>query len=143
MVFKQSEESKAVDELMEAKAFYDNFLIDSERIINFIHRNMDLDYKNDFVRSEVTQHLVSALTAANMRSFEDVNKHINAAIQKLHSQEAIDLKDDKPRTDALLEISKIREKAIRNSERLRDLTAKVDSKRKGNSNDAKSKLSES
>ncbi len=129
--FQQSKESANVDELIEAKASFDNFLTDSPAIIDFINQNADFDHKNDQIRSEVTQHLIYALTAANMRSFEDVHKHIHAAVQKLHSQEALDLKDDQPRTNALMVISQMREKAIRQSERLRELTGSAERKRRG------------
>jgi len=131
MPFEQSDESKAVEELMEVKALLDNLLLDTEKIIDSFNENGVLDHENDRMRGEVTRHLVFALTAANMRSFEDVNKHINAAIQRLHSQEILDLKDDKPRTDGLIAISKIREKFIRMSERIRSLIGQIEYKRKG------------
>lgn len=129
MPFQKSKESKAVDELVESKSFFDNFLTDSPALITFINENADDDHKNDRIRSEVTQHLIYALTAANMRSFEDVHKHIHAAVQKLHSQEALDLKDDLPRTSALMLVSQMREKAIRISERLRELIKSSEEKR--------------
>lgn len=111
--------AKVEEELMEAKSFYDNFTKDMEKVLACLSENVTLDHQNDRIRSQVTRFLIDALSAANMRSFEDVNKHINAALQKLHNQEGIDLKDDLPRIEAMMKLSRMLERAISHSQRIR------------------------
>ncbi len=121
MVFEMSFRARIEEELIEAKSFYDNFTQDVEKVLEHLSQNVTLDHQNDRTRSQVTRFLIDALSAANMRSFEDVNKHLNGALQKLHSQEGIDLKDDLPRIEAMMKLSRMMERAIGHSQRLRGL----------------------
>ena len=112
MPFEMSDKAVYEEEVMEAISFYKNFHEDIEDILENMAKNRDLDFENDKIRAEVNRHLLSAMNAHTMRDYEDVNRHVNAAIQRLHAQEVTDLKDDRPRTDAMIKLSVCSQKAL-------------------------------
>lgn len=114
-------EAQIEEELVEAQAFYKLFVEEIGKVVADLRVNMEMDHKNDVIRTQATSHLVSALTAHSMRDYDDVNCHVNAALQRINSQEVLDLKDDKPRTDALVKLSVYVSKAQERIKRLRVL----------------------
>lgn len=125
MPFQMSEKAIFEEEIMEAICFYQNFIADMEKVIEAINLNQTLDHENDKMRADVTRHLISALSAHNMRDYDDVNRHVNAAMQRLHGQEAADLRDDIPRTQALIKLSVSIQKAASKAESLKRFLSKM------------------
>lgn len=130
MPFEMSEKGVFEEEIMYAMCFYENFIKDGERIIEGIHQNQELDLLNDRVRGEVTRHILAAISCNGMTDYAEANKHDHAALQRLHAQETIDFKDDKPRTDALIKLSNSLYRAKMNYERLKKHLIKLNGDRK-------------
>lgn len=124
MAGKQDIKNQLEEELLEAASFYANFAEDMGKIIELIDTNEAADHENDKTRNEVTSFLLKALESYSAKNYEDVDRFVHSAIQRLHSQELIDLKDDKPRTDAKIKLAIVRQKAIYNQEALIKLIAK-------------------
>jgi len=110
--------NELIEELMEAVAYYSNFASDLDEIIKALDSNEELDHENDKIRNETMKFLLAALEAFSAKRYEDMDKYVHAATQKLHSQEMLDLKDDKPRTEARIKLALARQKAIHNKELL-------------------------
>lgn len=109
------------EELMEAHAYYANTIEDIDSIIELIDANEKLDKENDILRNEVMGHLLKALECYSCKDYEGVNRYIHTAIQRLHSQELTDLKDDDPRGKARIKLAVFRQKALHGQERIREL----------------------
>jgi hypothetical protein len=129
MPFEMSEKAIFEEETMEAISFYRFFVDDVRQAIEALTKNRDLDFENDKIRAEVTRHLLSALSAHSMRDYDDVNRHINAAIQRLHAQEVTDLSDDRPRTDAMISLSVCSQKALSHIKVLEKFLEKLNKKK--------------
>ena len=114
--------------LMEAVSLYSNFIDDLDKITALIDSNETIDHKNDAIRNDVIKYLLSALESYSAKSYEDMDRHIHSALQKLHSQELLDIEDDKPRISARVELAVIRQKAIHNTGLLTKILNKVGGK---------------
>ncbi len=121
--------SELQEEIMEAVSFLDNFAGDIEKILELLESNETIDHTNDKVRSESISHLLKALESYSAKAYEDVDRHVHATIQKLQSQELLDFKDDKPRTEVKIKLSLARQKAIYNKESLTKLLGKITGKK--------------
>lgn len=107
--------------LLEAACLYSNLTEDLDSILADIDRNESVDHLNDQTRIEAIGHLLKALEAFSAKAYEDVDRHVHAAVQRLHEQEVQDLNDDKPRVDAKIRIAELRHRAVFNKERITDL----------------------
>lgn len=103
---------------MEAAAFYGFFADDLSKILELIEACEKEDHANDKMRIEVQGHHLSALQAFSCRHYEDMERHVHAAMQRLHEQEVSDLKDDHPRTEAKIKLSLIQQRSILNRKAL-------------------------
>lgn len=131
MPFEMSDKAVFEEEVMEAISFYRNFHDDMESVLENLAKNRDFDHENDKIRAEVNRHLLSAMNAHTMRDYEDVNRHVNAAIQRLHAQEVTDLKDDRPRTDAMIKLSVCSHKALSHIKTLQRFLERLNEKEDG------------
>jgi len=113
---KQSQKSEVEEALLEAACLYANLMDDLDSILERINANEALDHENDRARTEVMGHLLKALESYSAKAYEDVDRHIHAAVQRLHAQELLDLKDDAPRNDAKIKIAVVRQRALGNKE---------------------------
>ncbi len=114
------------EELMEAVSLYSNFAEnDLEDVLQLIEANEIEDHLNDRIRNETMSFLLQGLEAYNAKDYEGMQKYLHAALQKLHSQELSDLKDDRPRTDAKVKLAVLRQKAINNTEMLKEILARL------------------
>lgn len=111
--------------LLEAACLYSNLTDDLESILADLDRNEDMDHVNDKTRQEAIGHLLKALESFSAKAYEDVDRHVHAAVQRLHEQEVQDLNDDKPRVEARIRISELRHRAVFNKERITDLIDKL------------------
>ncbi len=118
------------EELMEAQAFYSNFIEELDKISELIESNERLDIQNDRTRAEAINFLLKALESYSARAYEDVDRCLHAAIQKLHSQELIDLKDNEPRNEAKIKLAVARQKALHNQESIARLIDRCQRKKK-------------
>lgn len=125
MAGKQTLRGELEEELMEAVSIQSNFAEDISKVLEDLDSQEELDHKNDVARNEVMGFLLDAMKAYNAKDFEGMQKNVHAALQRLHDQETIDLKDDKPRTDVRIKLSEARLKAVHNSERLTGLTGRI------------------
>ncbi|MEI8350057.1 MAG: hypothetical protein WCI77_07875 [Candidatus Omnitrophota bacterium] len=128
MAGKPQIKNELTEELMEAKAFYANFTGDIEKILESIDRNEKLDRQNDDIRSKTFWFLLKALEAYSAKNYEEMDKFVHCAVQKLHEQERLDFADDKPRGEAKIKISLARQKAIHNEKILTNLLEKLSKK---------------
>lgn len=117
--------NELIEELMEAVSLYSNFAEDLEQILELIDSNETQDHANDKIRNETISFLLRGLEAYDAKDYEGMQKYLHAAIQKLHSQELIDFKDDEPRTEAKVKLSIVRQEAIHNREILIKLLSKI------------------
>ena len=113
---KQSQKSEVEEALLEAACLYANLMDDLDSILERINANEALDHENDRARTEVMGHLLKALESYSAKAYEDVDRHIHEAVQRLHAQELLDLKDDAPRNDAKIKIAVVRQRALGNKE---------------------------
>lgn len=125
MAGKQTLKGELEEELMECASILSNFAEDLAKVLEDLDSQEQLDHKNDVARNEVFGYLLDGMKAYNAKDFEGLQKNVHAAMQRLHDQEVIDLKDDKPRTDVRIKLSEARLKAVYNSEKLVDLTGRL------------------
>jgi hypothetical protein len=116
------------EELIETASVCMNFEEEAEDILKSINENEVLDHANDITRAEVMGLLLKALEAFSARNYEDVNRHVHAAIQKLQDQALQDLKDDEPRNKAKEKIIIHQQNALHNEEAIRKLIGKLTGK---------------
>lgn len=113
------------EELMETQAMLSNFIEDMDKVIELIDENEKDDRDNDKIRNEAMSFLLKALEAYSCKAYEDVDRFLHSAIQKLHSQELLDFQDDIPRNKARIALAIFRQKALHNQETISKLTAKL------------------
>lgn len=131
MAGKPSLKSELIDEILEAVCFYQNFQEEVvDKIVEDIDANEAGDHENDKTRAEVIGHFLKALESFSAKAYEDVDRHVHAAIQRLHNQELQDFKDDKPRNDARIHLALSRQKAFHNQEILQKLVVKLQQHKK-------------
>jgi hypothetical protein len=128
MPFQMSDKAVVEEELMEIACFLSNVVKDLDSVIEFMHTNERLDHENDRLRSDVTRHLLSDIHSNSIKDYAEALKHAHAALQRLHAQEVMDLKDDKSRTDALIKLSVFRQKAIHKEEGIKRLIKELNQK---------------
>lgn len=120
-----SQKSEIETALLEAACLYSNLIDDLDSIQEDIDRNEELDHKNDKTRLESIGHLLKALESFSAKAYEDVDRHVHAAVQRLHEQEVQDLQDDKPRNEAKIKMATIRQKALCNKEDIVKIIARL------------------
>lgn len=113
---KPSQKSEIETALLEAACLHSNLIDDLEQIQKDIDRNEEQDHENDKTRLDAIGHLLKALESFSAKAYEDVDRHVHAAVQRLHAQEVQDLQDDKPRNEAKIKIATIRQRALCNKE---------------------------
>lgn len=113
------------EELIEVMSVYGNFNDEVSEVLNLISKNEELDHENDKARTTTKGFLLKALESFSAKNYEDVDRNVHAAIQKLHDQEVMDLNDDKPRTDTKIKIAVMQQKTLNNMENLRKLLGKM------------------
>jgi hypothetical protein len=122
MAGKQSIENQIEEELVEAQALFDNAAEEISKIETFIDSQEALDRKNDVMRREVMDNLLSVIRSLDCNDTETANKFTHTAIQRLNAQAAVDFKDDEPRAKARILLAVLRQRAIDNRKHLRRLT---------------------
>jgi hypothetical protein len=128
MAGKISLKGEVEEELIEVASICMNFEEEAEDILKSINENEVLDHANDITRAEVMGLLLKALEAFSASKYEDVDRHVHAAIQKLQDQALQDLKDDEPRNKAKEKIIIHQQNALHNEEKVRKLIGKLTGK---------------
>jgi len=113
---KQTLKAELEEELMEGASIQGNFAKNIGDILEDLNKNERLDHENDKLRNEAIGFLLNSLEAYNAKDYEGMQKFLHAAIQKFHTQEMLDFKDDLPRIDVRIKLSEVRIKAIHNAE---------------------------
>lgn len=129
MAGKPGLKSEVVEELMEAQAIMERIAEESGSILDLLDANESEDHTNDRTRREAMSFLLEASKELNLKNYEKVSANLHAAMQKMHSQEMEDYKDDRPRCDARIKISVQQEKALQCKKRLEKLTEKVEARK--------------
>ncbi len=128
MPFQMSLKALIEEDLIELKCVCDRYVNDVGEVIKALHENETLDHKNDELRLETREFLLSAVRAFTMRDYEGSNNHVHAALQRMAEQERLDLDDDNPRYRALVALSVLQEKLIRCSQDIRGHLGRLNGK---------------
>ncbi len=123
--------AELLEELMEAQAILERFTADLEEVFETLNKNEQLDHENDKLRTQAVGDILKSIEAYNAKDYEGMQKYNHAAIQRINEQGTLDFKDDKPRADARILLLRLQVNAVRNLERLRKLTGKIDLVRLG------------
>ena len=129
MAGKPGLKSELVEELMESQAIMERIADEAGTILDLLDTNESEDHRNDHTRREAMGFLLEASKELNLKNYEKVSANLHAAMQKMHSQELEDYKDDKPRCDARIKIAVQQEKALHNKKRLEKITEKIEVRR--------------
>ncbi|MFA6321654.1 MAG: hypothetical protein WCY36_07355 [Candidatus Omnitrophota bacterium] len=121
--------AEAVEELMDAQSILERFSTDLEDVFKLLDKNTQVDHENDKLRTEAVGFILKSMESYNAKDYEGMQKYNHAAVQRINEQGAADFKDDKPRIDARIMLLKMQINAVKNLERLRKITGKLDSAR--------------
>lgn len=108
--------------LLQGQCILSNFAQGLENILDTLEANEKLDHENDRIRNQAVGFLLKSLECYNAKDYEGMQKNLHAGIQKLHEQEALDYRDDKPRVDVRLKLTELRLNALYGAEDLRKIT---------------------
>ena len=123
---KMSLTAEAVEELMESQAILDHIVSGLQGVFDALERNEQIDHDNDKLRTEAIGFILKSMESYNARDYEGMQKFNHAAVQRLNEQGVLDYKDDKPRSDVRIMLMRVQMNAVRNLERLRKITGRLD-----------------
>ncbi|MBI5872728.1 MAG: hypothetical protein HZB36_01095 [Candidatus Omnitrophica bacterium] len=130
MAGKPSLKSELIDEILEVLCLNQNFMEAVDKIVDDLNEQESGDHANDQTRAGAVWHLLKALESYSAKAYEDVDRHVHATIQKLHTQELEDLKDDKPRDKVRIDLAVLKQKAFQNQADLKRLIEKLHKEKK-------------